>query len=215
MKTGPASHSKRRGLSLIEVALIAVILTILALVILPALYAPRTRSARMSCANHLKSVSLAFRLYATDHGDRFPAVSTNGWQTAAGWEREFLGRWRLLSNDLVTPKLLVCPSDRRSPAPHFSALAASNVSYFLNADGREQAAIVLLGDRHLAIAGQPSPPGVLTLNSNLNLGWTPELHQGGGHLSFGDGSVHAFAVSPKLTEALRPAATEAHRLFVP
>ncbi|MBK9139140.1 MAG: hypothetical protein IPM17_10320 [Verrucomicrobia bacterium] len=215
MKTGPASHSQRRGLSLIEVALIAVIVTILSLAILPALYALRTRASPMSCANHLKSVSLAFRLYATDHGDRFPAVSTNGWQTIAGGEREFLGRWRLLSNDLGSPKLLVCPSDRRSPAPNFSALAASNVSYFLNADGRGQAAIVLLGDRHLAIAGQPVPPGVLTLNLNLNLGWTPELHLGRGHLSFGDGSVQAFAVSPELTEALRPAIREAHRLFVP
>lgn len=215
MNARPSQHRHRHGLTLIEVALIAAILAILALVILPALYAPRRPSARMSCANHLKSLSLAFRLYSSDSGGRFPVFSTNDWQTGDDWEREFLGRWRLLSNELGTPKLLVCPSDQRLPPPNFSVLASSSISYFLNADGGERAEIVLLGDRNLTAAGKRVSPGVLSLSTNLEMGWTPELHQGRGNTAFGDGSVQPFADPLKLNRALRPAALATNRLFVP
>ncbi len=204
-----------RGLTLIEVVLIVAILGILALVILPSLYRPMTRAARLSCVSHLKQVSLAFRLYANDWQNRFPVVSTNGWHSGPGWEREYVGRLRRLSNELVVPKLLVCPNDRRAPASGFGALAVSNLSYFLNADGVERGEVVLAGDRHLSANGLPVPSGVLTLGTNPVLGWTPELHRGNGNVAFGDGSVQGFADPLRLNEALRPAALGAHRIFVP
>lgn len=215
MNARPSQHRHRRGLTLIEVVLIVAILAILAVVILPALYAPRTRSARLSCAIHLKQLGTAYRIYAYDWNDRFPAFSTNDWQTGKGWEREYVGRLRLLTNELGAPKILLCPKDRRVVAPDFGSLTTTNASYFMNADARELPTSVLLGDRNLTSAGRPVPPGVLTLTTNLEMGWTLEVHKGGGNLAFGDGSVQPFADPLKLNRALGPAALSTNRLFVP
>jgi hypothetical protein len=76
----------------------------------------------MSCANHVKSLSLAFRLYSIDHGDRFPVFSTNELTTGGVWEHELLDRWRRLSNEIGAAKLLICPADRRRAASSFSTV---------------------------------------------------------------------------------------------
>ena len=70
-----ADRVEERGcqaLTLIEVAVILVILAVLALLFLPSLDRAKRKSQRITCANNLKQIGIATRLFATDSGDRVP-----------------------------------------------------------------------------------------------------------------------------------------------
>ena len=96
------------------------------------------RSSRLGCVNNLKQIGLAFRTWAIDNDGQFPFnVSTN-----AGGTMEFCARgsdgfdsnaalhFQVMSNELSTPRILVCPKDpSRKPAVGFASLEASNVTY--------------------------------------------------------------------------------------
>jgi hypothetical protein len=80
--------------------------------LLPALAKGKSRAQQVACVNHLKQVALSARIYATDNGGKFPS--------------SFLA----MSNELVTPKLLVCPGDKdRTRAADWSTVAPGNISY--------------------------------------------------------------------------------------
>ena len=55
-----------------ELLVILAVLTLLALVVLPALANTRPRSARVICANNLRQIGMAMQLWGNDHGDRPP-----------------------------------------------------------------------------------------------------------------------------------------------
>ena len=98
------------------------------------------RSRHLYCSNNLKQIGLSFRVWAIDNDGQFPFnVSTN-----AGGAMEFCVRGRdgfdsnaalhfqVMSNELSTPILLVCPKDwSTKPATGFYKLQANNVSYRL------------------------------------------------------------------------------------
>ena len=95
----------------------------------------------VSCQNNLKQIGLSLRTWAIDNDGQFPFnVSTN-----AGGTRELCARggdgfdtnaalhFQVMSNELSTPLLLVCPNDwSRKPAVSFHNLQAGNVSYLLH-----------------------------------------------------------------------------------
>jgi hypothetical protein len=79
---------------------ISIILTLVVLgVLLPAVSklnrmgGPKENTQRIICVNNLKQVALGARIWSTDHGDKLPP--------------DFL----TMSNELNTPKILVCPAD--------------------------------------------------------------------------------------------------------
>src|SRR5436190_387132 len=84
------------------------------------------------------TICVAFHTFAHDHNDKFPMqASTNSggtleFVTAAekvGGSFFFAFRhFQAVSNELLDPQLLVCPSDNRSPAQTFAALQNQNVS---------------------------------------------------------------------------------------
>ena len=123
-----------------------------------------------------------------------------------------------MSNQLNTPKILVCPADRkRKVATGFgTGFSNANISYFLNAAARTNPQTVLDGDANLTVDGVPVQSGVLTLWTNSRVGWTKERNHGlasGGYIGMADGSLQGvtsnglnlvFAASPATNQLAIP-----------
>jgi prepilin-type N-terminal cleavage/methylation domain-containing protein len=212
------SPRERAGaFTLLEVIVVIIILAIVALVFLPAFHVPRTPARRISCVNQVKQVGLAFKSWAIDHTDQFPMqISTN-----AGGTRELANgpsvsvHFRVISNELSTPKLLVCPADlKRSSATGFSALQNINISYFVGVDAlttNEQ--MLLSGDRNIT-NGTRVKNGMLELTTNQPVGWTADLHMLQGNIGLADGRVQQ-VTSSRLRGAIASTGVTTNRLAMP
>src|SRR5262249_32891199 len=101
-----------------------------------------------------------------------------------------------VSNELSTPKILVCPEDTRQEARNFSDLTNTNISYFVGLDAAEdKAGILLAGDRNIMVFSRPVPDGsTMTFPTNTaflsKVEWSPTtIHKGAGNAALGDGTV--------------------------
>lgn len=108
-----------------------------AAMLLPALTKAKTKAQSIACINNMKQINLAARIWSTDHEDKFPfQVSTSKGGTlelcergGGGYDRNAYRHFQVLSNELSTPKLLLCPSDSKTVATGFADLQSWNVSY--------------------------------------------------------------------------------------
>jgi type II secretory pathway pseudopilin PulG len=112
------------------------LIAVLAGLALPALAKAKARAQSIVCINNLKQIGLAFRIYANDHQDRFPfnpaGKATKPAGLGEGASSDPVTVFEALANELVTPRLLICPADpRKHPATGFGTLQPSNVSYEL------------------------------------------------------------------------------------
>jgi len=188
MKQTSARNDK--AFTLVEMLVVVVVMVVLAGFLLPALAKARAKAHRISCISNLKQMGLAFRIFATDHGDRFPMqVWTNAAELTASEAfplRYFVG----MSNELSVPYVLVCPSDTRRSATHWTNVTRSNLSYFVGLEAMETFPQMLLaGDRNLTDRGQPVGPGLFPITTNTVLGWTDAMHREAGNLLLADGSA--------------------------
>ncbi len=164
----------------------------------------------------MKQIGLSFRTWELDHNDLCPmAVSTN-----RGGTLEFIGagevfrHFQIMSNELSTPVVLVCPSDNRKPVKNWAGFSNSNVSYFVGIDACSQFPQMFLeGDRNIA-GGTRRPNGIVELTTNDVVSWAPGLHKESGNVGLADGSVQQFTIS-HLQEALRNTGAETNRLALP
>lgn len=92
----------------------------------------KSQAQRIACFNNMKGIGLAFRIWASQHEDRFPFnTSTNKSQEtieAAGADAATI--FGSMGKELGSPRILVCPGDPgKHAAASFSNLGADNVSY--------------------------------------------------------------------------------------
>ena len=94
----------------------------------------------INCINHLKQVGLAFRQWAIDHDGQFPFNVPAGkggtleycQRTADGFDANAFRHFQVMSNELNTATVLVCPADTsKEAALRFENLDSSNVSYLV------------------------------------------------------------------------------------
>jgi prepilin-type N-terminal cleavage/methylation domain-containing protein/prepilin-type processing-associated H-X9-DG protein len=195
----PLRHCRRFvGFTLIELLVVIAIIGILSALLLPVVNTTKLRAKRTTCVNHLRQIGLGFQMFAHEHDSKLPMqvpardggtmelVNLTNQQSA-----DFTSAYRhfqTLSNELVTPKVLVCAMDSRVAAENFPALKNTNVSYFVNVRAEQgKTASILAGDRNLTSNG--ADQSVLRLDANNYLRWTAELHRFKGNLLYGDGHV--------------------------
>lgn len=145
---------RAQGFTLIELLVVISIIAILAALLLPALGGAKRKAKDTECINHLRQVGVALRLWANDQG-QFPwsiPVADGGSLGSSDWTDHF----RAASNELVTPKVLYCPTDkdRASVASLHSGMngmaAAVPPLLAAAAGARVNPWAVLDGDRHIS-----------------------------------------------------------------
>jgi prepilin-type N-terminal cleavage/methylation domain-containing protein/prepilin-type processing-associated H-X9-DG protein len=209
------SNQRNRALTLVELLVVVVIISVLACFLLPALNRAKVKAQSITCNGELKGVGVAFRIWEGDHTNRFPmSVSTNFGGTLEYVERgEIFRHFQVMSNELSTPKMVVCPSDVRHSAIDFGpTFSNTNISYFIGVDADDSRPQNLLsGDRNIA-GGTKSANGILNISTNEFVAWNSEMHNGVGNIGFADGSVQQ---TRTLSELFQRSGLATNRLAIP
>jgi prepilin-type processing-associated H-X9-DG protein len=193
MNPRPCS-GRRSGITLLEVMILMAVMAVIALLVLPMLARSQVRSSRINCINNVKQLGLSFRQWAMDYGDRLPMavpMEQGGTKDHPLAHEAWVHFW-VLSNEINTPKVLVCPEDKqRSAREEFTASGSlKNVSYFVSLDAEhDQQRLLLVGDRNLTANGKAVTTGIHVVNPNTVPGWTKAIHNQHGNVGFADGSA--------------------------
>lgn len=193
MKLPCLNQARDTALTLFEVIVVIVVLSVLAVFLFPIL-ARGKRDRRLSCVNNLMQIGIASKIWAEDHNNKYPfeVSATNGGTMGFISGRNVWLNFLVMSNELSTPKVLVCPKDaeRQPAASKFTSQLAGHVSYFICLDARpNNPQRVLAGDDNLVVNDVPVRQGILNLPKSATINWTEGRHHGFGNTLFANGCV--------------------------
>jgi hypothetical protein len=231
------NHARRRtgGFTGWDLLICVVTLVLFVGVFVPYITRPRGKgSNRIGCVSNLKQIGLAFRMWSNDHGEKFPwEVSTkNGGTLELISSGDVLPHFQAISNELNTPKVLICSNDgqrvgnRRiafdasGGAPAAQILDSANqISYFVGLDAdQSMPQTILSGDRNVASPTVKPAKGVLSITTNDRVEWTKALHNQAGNIGLADGSASQATpqqLDKQFQAAIASTTQAVHRIALP
>ena len=214
------SNQKNHAWTLIELLVVIAVLAIMfALIDFGPPPSAKRKAQRIQCVNNLKQIGLSYRIWAGDHDDKYPMeISvTNGGTMGLADDRNAWINFSVMSNELNTPRLLICPADTdRIAATNFTTdFNNSKISYFVGLDADQNNPQMLLsGDDNFSIGGVPVKSDLLELSTNAPISWTAARHKFVGNIGLADGSVQMVSNSG-LTNLLHQTGLATNRLAIP
>jgi type II secretory pathway pseudopilin PulG len=216
MKLNP-SPDRDNAFTLLELVVVMFLVFIMVGLFFPGPSHSKAKAVRINCASNLRQVGLAFRNWAGENGDRYPMqVQTNElggpqFADAANSFRYF----QVMSNELASPKIVICPADDKVGATNFTSdFNGNHISYFigLDADGSWPQGF-LTGDSNIEIDGKRGS-GLMNIDTNQVVEWGKRVHNFAGNVGLSDGSVQQFS-SSALRTALQHTGFATNRLLFP
>jgi hypothetical protein len=116
------------------------LIAFLAAMLLPALAAAKRKAQEITSINNMKQIGLAFRIWEGDHNGQFPfnvSQAQGGTRELCqpdndGYDHNPAPTFMVMSNELFTPRILICPNDlNKHEAVDFASLTGDNISYQL------------------------------------------------------------------------------------
>jgi len=190
-------HQPNRALTRVDLLTLVAIVAFLAVIWMPAFSMDtpdENRALRINCVNNLKQIGLSYRIWEGDHNNQYPMQVP----VARGGAMELVDAgniaacFQVMSNELWTPKILICPADtKRVTARSFSTgFDNSHISYFVGLDADETYPQRLLsGDDDIALNGTAVSPGVVEFSPSDSISWTGARHGVAGNIGYADGAV--------------------------
>ena len=193
---------RNTAFTLLELLMVIVIIGILTSRLLPAIAKAKPKVYQAQCMSNLRQIGIGFEMFANEHQQTFPMSIS----TAYGGSKEYAAggnafrHFAVLSNDLTTPKLLVCSSDDRTAADTWNTFDNSHLSFFVGIDAKPNYPNSLLaGDRNIS-QDSVVRSNLLQTNYSTSIGWTTNMHNNKGNVLFSGGYV-SLLDTPKLQAA--------------
>jgi prepilin-type processing-associated H-X9-DG protein len=202
------SQANRRtnAMTLTEMLVVVVVSAFLILILFVALKPGYSPTKKIACEDNLRQIGIAFKIGILPQGDQYATqVSTNeGGAMELAATGNLAAVFRVMSNELSTPKILICPEDSsRQWAANWAAdFGNKNTSYCVGLDAAEKYPNSILdGDDNFEISRKQVSSGVLVLQTNTPIVWTGKRHQFKGNIGLADGSVQ-MTTDSGLTDAI-------------